>query len=648
MELIRLIGILLFLMPFVSRGQEVVTPDTVVTLEEVWIEASRREELAIGHPSHQIDQQVMQRFSGQQLAFLLARHSGMYLKSYGPGILATTTLRGGSAGHSALLWNGFNLQSPMHQQSDLSLLPVFFMDEVGIQHGGGSALWGSGAMGGAIMLSNKPPAGKGFQAMAGFNANSLQDAGQQLSLQYKGNIFSSSLKAFNRNAPNRYHYLNTAREDAGREVQKHASLKQWGLLQENYLQIGQQHALRLRWWWQDNDRNIPPALQQSHTGAFQHDEALRITGEWQTNLKKAVMLWRGGYFREELRYRDSINLESLSRSNTMVQEAEVRWQLAPQWIMVSGANFQHVKAIAREYSQQHTQNSLALFSSLAWQPLPGVLKAVGSLRQEWIRGMNIPMVPSVGISWKPLASFSLAANIGKNYRVPSLNDRYWIPGGNPDLLPESGWSQDLTATWHPRATATEREAPAGIYMEKTSLTGFHRNIANWIIWLPRDGGMIWTPQNVMQVQGYGLELRSRGGYRHQDFTLTWSMTYDHVISRNTKARSLNDASLNKQLIYVPLNRGGATITLSVKNLALVYTHQLTGRRYTNSDNTRWLDPYQTGDLGLSWSTPLGNNFVEVFADVINLWDQNYLVMAARPMPLRYFQAGINIHFFKNQ
>ena len=27
--------------------------------------------------------------------------------------------------------------------------------------------------------------------------------------------------------------------------------------------------------------------------------------------------------------------------------------------------------------------------------------------------------------------------------MPTLNDRYWAPGGNPDLRPETAWSADL-------------------------------------------------------------------------------------------------------------------------------------------------------------------------------------------------------------
>jgi vitamin B12 transporter len=618
------------------------TPDTIITLDAVWFEGSRREVLSTGHPSHNIDSQAIQRLSDQHMAYLLSRHSGMFLKSYGPGLLATPTLRGGSASHTALVWNGFSLENPMHQQSDLSLLPVFFMDEVSIQHGGGSALWGSGAMGGTIFMDNRNPATKGWQLMAGMNASSIEALGQQLMIRYGGQQGSSSLKVFNNNARNRYRYVNTALAGNPLEVQQYAALDQWGLLQENYLQIGQRHHLKFHWWYQDNTRNIPPALQGSHSGAFQQDETLRITSEWKAAFNKLVATWRGGYFRENLLYRDSVNLESRSRSNKLVQEGEVRWQVRHNILVFSGINLDMVSAESWEYARTHSQNSLAVFSSFAWEPITSTVKISGSLRQEFIAGMDIPLVPSLGISWMPANTLSIAANAGKNYRTPSLNDRYWVPGGNPELEPESGWSQDLTLNWMPKTILGQE----GL-LQKFSATIFHRNISNWIIWLPRESSHYWTPENIMAVRSHGGEWRAAGAWHFQEVGLLWNVNYDYVISRNHKAKSTNDASVGKQLIYVPKHRGGGTATITWRDFSLTYNHQFTSRRYITSDNNRWLEPFQTADLGLSWSGNRTTHGLEAYVTAVNIWNENYFVMVARPMPLRYFQAGIKLHIFSN-
>ena len=93
--------------------------------------------------------------------------SPIFIKSYGLGSLATTSFRGGSASHTAILWNGFNLGSPMNGQLDLSLVPVSLANNVSIQYGGAGALWGSGAVGGAILLNSEPEFDQGLTVDAG-------------------------------------------------------------------------------------------------------------------------------------------------------------------------------------------------------------------------------------------------------------------------------------------------------------------------------------------------------------------------------------------------------------------------------------------------------------------------------------------------
>ena len=132
-------------------------------LDTVQIAGSRLHLLTPGHKRISIDSLTLQEAKGQNLADLLSRQSDVFIKSYGLGSLATTSLRGGGASHTAVIWNGFSLQSPMNGQLDLSLLPVFFFDEVEVQYGGSAALYGSGAVGGAIHLDNQIDFEKGLR-----------------------------------------------------------------------------------------------------------------------------------------------------------------------------------------------------------------------------------------------------------------------------------------------------------------------------------------------------------------------------------------------------------------------------------------------------------------------------------------------------
>ena len=137
--------VLLILQSFQVVSQNSIT-DTTFQLKEIVVTENRVKNFFAGIKIHQIDSNDLKRYAFNNLADLLANDNSLFVKSYGAGSLATTSFRGGSANHTAILWNGFNLNSPMNGQLDLALVPNNFVNKVSIRYGGGSALWGSGAV----------------------------------------------------------------------------------------------------------------------------------------------------------------------------------------------------------------------------------------------------------------------------------------------------------------------------------------------------------------------------------------------------------------------------------------------------------------------------------------------------------------------
>src|SRR5574343_1214189 len=84
--------------------------------------------------------------SGGSLADVLSQYSALFVKSYSPGNLASTSMRGMGAQHTAVQWNGINLQSCMNSNIDLNLLPVFFFDQAAIETGANASASANGAI----------------------------------------------------------------------------------------------------------------------------------------------------------------------------------------------------------------------------------------------------------------------------------------------------------------------------------------------------------------------------------------------------------------------------------------------------------------------------------------------------------------------
>jgi iron complex outermembrane receptor protein len=79
-------------------------------------------------------------------------------------MLTSLTMRGTSAGHNAVFWNGLPINSPSLGQSDFSILPVGGFEELQVHFGGGAALFGTDAIGGAVHMTTKLKFDQGHHA----------------------------------------------------------------------------------------------------------------------------------------------------------------------------------------------------------------------------------------------------------------------------------------------------------------------------------------------------------------------------------------------------------------------------------------------------------------------------------------------------
>ena len=124
------------------------------TLNEVIITGNRFLNFSTGTNIKKTDSSILQINRNNFITDILQQQSLISIKSYGGGSLANASVRGSGPEHTAILWNGFNLQSSMNGQSDIALLPALFADELYVQYGGSGAVWGSGVVGGALVLNN--------------------------------------------------------------------------------------------------------------------------------------------------------------------------------------------------------------------------------------------------------------------------------------------------------------------------------------------------------------------------------------------------------------------------------------------------------------------------------------------------------------
>ncbi|MGZ4033764.1 MAG: TonB-dependent receptor plug domain-containing protein [Bacteroidia bacterium] len=627
--------VLFFILQIAAGVAQNLFPDTAKQLQIVEVSSSRLAIFSSANKTEKLDSSILNRYSTNNLADVLTNESQVFIKSYGMGSLATTSLRGAAATQTAILWNGFNIQGPMNGLVDMALIPANFINEAKIQYGGAGALWGSGAVGGSIHLNNIGVFDRGISVSANTSFGSFSDRQQQVQVEISKKRFVSSVKLFNHDAKNDFPFINIAQSGKPHEKQSNAELKEYGLMQENYFQINARQKINTHFWYQFNDRNIPPSMTQNINVANQKDVLYRITSEWERTGDKMKLLARAAYFDEFLFYNDSlISLNSKSRTKVFITEAESRFSITKYDLVNIGVNNTYSEAITTDFIRNPHQNRTAVFASYKIHSLNDSWNAVLSARQEFMENKSIPFIPSLDIKGRILKYFYLKANAAKHYRIPTFNDLYWAQGGNPNLNAESGWSEEVSI---------ENIVSKKIISWELAATVFNRNIDNWIIWLPNDYG-IWSPENILKVWSRGVEYKVKFSLEKNKFKFLFSGLYNYVLSTNEKAATASDNSLGKQLIYVPIQNAQGTISVSYKGTSLSYTQIYTGYRYTLSDNTDYLNPYTIGNVNLSQTFSFASSKIKVFLQINNVWKETYQVLEYRAMPLLNYQVGLSLQF----
>ena len=628
----------------------------------------------IGVQRTRIDSAVLKENVSLSMADVLAFNSSIFVKSYGRATLSTVSFRGTSPSHTQVTWNGMKINSPMLGMTDFSMIPSYFIDDASLLHGTSSVNETGGGLGGAVRLSTKPAQADGFGLQYVQGVGSFKTFDEFLRLTYGDDHWQLSTRAVYSSSPNDYKYRNRDKKEniyddemniIGSyypiERNRSGSYKDLHLLQEVYYNTGHGDRFGLNAWYINSNRELQMLTTDYGDAADfdnrQREHTFRGVLSWDHLRSDWKLAAKAGYIHTWMAYdyeRDPGNgimqtmTRSRSRINTFYGQADGEYYLDKWLFTASLTAHQHMvesrdKNIILQQGNKavvgYDTNRMELSSSLSakWRPSDRVgVSAV--LREELFGDTFSPLIPALFVDGviSQRGNIMAKASLSRNYRFPTLNDLYFLPGGNPDLKPERGWTYDAGLSF-----AVGRD---GVYSLSGSASWFDSYISDWILWLPTTKGF-FSPRNVKDVHAYGVELQSSLEVAlSPSMQLTLDGTYSWTPSINEgEPMSPADKSVGKQLPYVPEHTATLTGRLTWRSWSLLYKWNYYSKRYTMSSN----------DLSLSGTLPtyfmnnvtLEKGFSFTWADlslklaVNNLFDEEYLSVLSRPMP------GINFEFF---
>ena len=594
---------------------------------------------ASGYKKITIDSSILINYNHGTLDQLLAVNSGIFIKSYGMGGTATPSFRGTGASHTQITWNGINLNFPMHGQADLSLIPVGLIDGIQIYYGGASMALNNGGIGGIINLEAKPEWKNETSLEINPGLGSYGHYTGLIKLKTGTMRFQSATKVFFQSAENNFRYLN---DQIGAipvwEIRKNSQVRQEGLVQELYFRRSNS-TTSARLWYQSADRNLPSSMLVSQSaGEKQSDESFRAMVNHDHFMGANSFSFTGAFLLSNLNYSNRLaSINSRNLSETVIIKAGMERSIGEFMRLKLLVNEELSISRTNNYSKNATRNTASATVS-AERAGPGRFGAMILIRE--ILDKNKLLVPdfSTGLQYRltERKSYFLKANISRNSKLPSLNDMFWLPGGNPDLKNEHAFMYELGFDM------------SGKISESTNYSynlAFYRNdLKDMIQWRPGEFSY-WIADNVQNVTSKGMETSVSVKYDLNNLTTRFRAGYSFTSAKN-KGSDNDIASVEKQLIYIPEHQGNVSVHLFYRRFYSGFTTNMTGKRYTTADNSAYLPGYVMNSVLTGYKIMVNENTLDINFNIDNLLNVNYQTIAYYPLPGRSYSVKLLLQFKK--
>jgi iron complex outermembrane receptor protein len=211
------------------------------------------------------------------------------------------------------------------------------------------------------------------------------------------------------------------------------------------------------------------------------------------------------------------------------------------------------------------------------------------------------------------------ASLGRSFRIPTYTELYYdTPAnqGNPDLDPEKAWTYESGMRWHQKGL-------------RVNFSLFLREEKDVIDWTRASREEPWTARNIAENETKGLEV---GLTFYPEAFFVRSLVSSAGLSYTYLDADLDRENLESKYVLDHLRHQihgsvifnwlpGMTQTLKGR-----YGERMAGDSYLVAD-TR---------LAYKWNT------YEVFLEVTNLFDKDYVEAGFAPMPGRWIIGGVKL------
>ncbi len=571
---------------------------------------------------------ALEATAASTVADALSARAPLHVRRYGPSGLATVTIRGASASQALVLLDGQRLTDPQLGQVDLGLLPTALLESVEVLSGPASGLYGSDALGGVVHL-RPPTPGDGAAARLTTEAGPWGERRLSgLASAQTGGV-RALVAAEAARADDDYPYPDRTRIGTPLVDRQGWDSEHTALYASLAADAGATSA-GVSVWAADAERGLGG---DGEAGERQWDRLARLGATARHRTGWGRVEAAGSLQRTRLRYANPYPaggrpdaLDETGRTTTAHLDLRASTHALAGWAwtgaLVGGLGRAQHPSLAADAEDRFVGVALSGIGRVGAVSVFPSLRADGYAPSGGDR--HLAVSPQIGVNAPITAALRLKASAARAFRMPTLNDRFWQPGGNPDLRPETAWSADAGLVG----------SGAGVTAEATAFGTVARD---QIVWAPTGAGF-WAPSNVARTRTLGVEGSLRA--RRPIHVVRWNGQADAgVVATALDARDLDTA---RPLRYVPRWTAKAWAGLRLGAVRLDLGARAVGRRFTTASGSGALPAYLVLDAQAGVHQTVGGAEIALSLAAENLAGARYEVVRSHPMPPRHARLRLTV------
>ncbi|MCM1028945.1 MAG: TonB-dependent receptor [Alloprevotella sp.] len=633
--------------------------DVSKRLDNVTVRAERAARpVTSAAPLHIIDAQRMKVSGVADIADAIHRLPGITLRDYGgAGGLKTVSVRGFGASHTGVLYDGLPLNDAQSGQIDVSRYSLDNVASLSMAIGDNDDIFipaRSAASAATLSISTLPPQADSLSVTGQLRFGAwnfinpffriVTPMGEKVSVAAAGEFT---------HADNDYPFTLQNITTTTRERRNNSRMNSGHAEVNTTWQITPRSSLTAKAYYYDNARRLPgPVIYYNNvcherlreTNAFGQATYRSVIGsKWSLRASGKFDFSRSLYHDEDGKYPGG-ELNQNYYQREAYATATALWLPDTHWSLAYAADYAYNTLTSNlPDNNRPTRNSILQSLTGRWRSrrLTVMGRILASLYLNGTRtGQSASdarrLSPSLSLSVQPLReeNFFIRLSYKEIFRPPTFNEAYFDHYGSTDLKPENTSQINIGLTWSPKPMSWLPSATI-------TLDGYVNHVSDMIVGIPYNM-FVWRMVNLDKVRVFGLDATMAVTFvprKGQTLLLTGNYSFQRAEPRTDPTST----EWMKQVAYIPRHSG--TISLGWTNPWVNLAWHTTGvsARYTTNNNlpeTR-IAGYAESGVTIWRQFIIGHrNKVELRADILNLFDKQYEVVARYPMPGRSWQVTL--------